>query len=108
VVLDDGEQWLVEVKNVEAASRSGSASRCRRLTSRSLQAYADMVATPLKLAIFWSLWNIWTIVSPERFRRPDGGLRVTMRDAVMASEEVRPSRRGDHHDAAAASSGARR
>jgi hypothetical protein len=45
-----------------------------------------MVGTPLKLAIFWSLWNIWTVISPDRFRRPNGGLHVTMMEAVVASE----------------------
>ena len=50
----------------------------------SLQSYANMVGAPLKLAIFWSLWNIWTVVSPDRFRRPRGGLRIIMQEAVVA------------------------
>ncbi|MEK8122674.1 hypothetical protein WOB59_06225 [Methylocystis sp. IM4] len=55
----------------------------------SLQAYADMVGTPLKLAIFWSRWNIWTVISPDRFRTRNGGLRVTMKDALLANESER-------------------
>ncbi|PZU66721.1 hypothetical protein [Sphingobium sp.] len=86
VVLDDAEQWLVEVKNVRSSKPFKQCSTMSAAYLRSLQTYADMVCAPLKLAIFWSLWNIWTIVSPERFRRPDGGLRVTMQDAVMANE----------------------
>lgn len=86
VVLDDGEQWLVEVKNVRRSKPFKQRTSMSAAYLNSLQSYADMVGTPLKLAIFWSLWNIWTVISPERFRRPDGGLRVTMQDAVMANE----------------------
>ena len=53
------------------------------------KAYADMVGTPLKLAIFWSLWNIWTVISPDRFRTGKGGLRVAMKDAFLANESGR-------------------
>ena len=52
----------------------------------SLQAYADTVGTPLRLALYWSRWNLWTVIAPDRFRRPEGGLRVTMMEAVMANE----------------------
>lgn len=85
-VLGDGEQWLIEVKNVRCRKPLRQRTSMSAAYLGSLQAYADMVGTPLKLAIFWSLWNIWTIVSPDRFRRPDGGLRISMQDAVMANE----------------------
>lgn len=86
VVLDDGEQWLVEVKNVRCKEPFKQETRMSAAYLASLQTYADTVGAPLKLAIFWSLWNIWTIISPDRFRHSNGGLRVTMRDAVMANE----------------------
>lgn len=85
-VLDDGEQWLIEVKNMRGEEPLEQTLTMSTAYLGSLQSYADMVGTPLKLAIFWSLWNIWTIVSPERFRREDGGLRVAMQDAVKANE----------------------
>ena len=86
IVLDDREQWLVEVKNVRSKEPFKQETRMSAAYLASLQTYADMVGTPLKLAIFWSLWNIWTVISPDRFRRPNGGLRVTMKDAVLANE----------------------
>ena len=86
VVLDDGAQWLVEVKNVRSDKPLRQRTSMSAAYLNSLQCYADMVGTPLRLAIFWSLWNIWTIIPPERFRRSDGGLRVTMQEAVMANE----------------------
>lgn len=86
VVLDDGEQWLVEVKNVRCEDPFKQETRMSAAYLASLQTYADMVGTPLKLAIFWSLWNIWTVISPDRFRRPGGSLRITMGDALRANE----------------------
>ncbi|UPT97741.1 hypothetical protein J4G48_0006500 [Bradyrhizobium barranii subsp. apii] len=89
VVLDEGEQWLVEVKNVRIRDPFKQETRMSAAYLASLQAYADMVGTPVKLAIFWSLWNIWTVISPDRFRTQNGGLRVTMKDAVLANESER-------------------
>lgn len=89
VVLDDGEQWLVEVKNVRSKEPFKQETRMSAAYLASLQAYADMVGTPLKLAIFWSLWNIWTVISPDRFRTQKGGLGVAMKDAVLANESGR-------------------
>lgn len=86
IVLDDGEQWLVEVKNVRCKEPFKQETRMSAAYLASLQTYADMVGTPLKLAIFWSLWNIWTVISPDRFRTARGGLRVAMKDAVLANE----------------------
>jgi hypothetical protein len=86
VVLQDGEQWLIEVKNVRCKEPFKQETRMSAAYLASLQSYADTVGAPLKLAIFWSLWNIWTVVSPDRFRRPRGELRTTMQEAVVANE----------------------
>lgn len=86
LVLADGEQWLVEVKNVRSKQPLKQKTRMSAAYLASLQTYADTVGTPLRLAIFWSLWNIWTVISPDRFRVPNGGLRVTMEDAIVANE----------------------
>lgn len=89
VVLDDGVQWLVEVKNVRSKEPFKQETRMSAAYLASLKTYAEMVGTPLKLAIFWSLWNIWTVISPDRFLTANGGLRVTMKDAVLANESER-------------------
>jgi hypothetical protein len=86
VVLDDGDQWLVEVKNVRCENPQKQRTTMSAAYLASLQAYADAVGAPLRLALYWSRWNLWTVIVPDRFRRPDGGLRVTMMEAVMANE----------------------
>ena len=89
VVLDDGEQWLIEVKNVHREDPVKQKTRMSAAYLTTLQSYADVVGTPLKLAIFWSRWSIWTVISPDRFRGPTGELRVTMRQAMLANESNR-------------------
>ena len=86
VVLNDGEQWLVEVKNVRSKEPFKQELRMSRAYLSSLQSYADAVGTPLKLAIYWSLWKLWSVISPERFQSSNGSLRVSMQEAVLASE----------------------
>lgn len=86
VVLDDGEQWLIEVKNVRCENPSKQRTTMSAAYLTSLQAYADAVGVPLRLAIYWSRWNLWTVIAPKPFLRSDGGLRVTMTEAIMANE----------------------
>ena len=89
IVLDDGDQWLVEVKNVRREDPQNQRTTMSAPYLASLQAYADAVGVPLRLALYWSRWNLWTVITPDRFLRPDGGLRVTMMEAVMANEFAR-------------------
>lgn len=86
IVLNDGDQWLVEVKNVRCKDPSRQQTTMTAAYLASLEAYAKLVGSPLKIAIFWSLWNIWTVISPDRFRRADGGLRIKMQEALVANE----------------------
>ncbi|WP_288192714.1 hypothetical protein [uncultured Phyllobacterium sp.] len=86
VVLDDGEQWLVEVKNVHSTDPAKQELRMSRKYLGSVQSYANAVGTPLKLAIYWSAWRLWSVISPERFHTRSGGLRVSMQEAMLANE----------------------
>lgn len=85
-VLDDGGQWLIEVKNVRCNDPFKQRTTMSAAYLRSLQSYADAMGAPLRLAIYWSLWNIWTVIAPEPFLRQNGSLRVRMQDAVIANE----------------------
>jgi hypothetical protein len=89
VVLDDGDQWLIEVKNVRCENPNKQRTSMSAAYLASLQAYADAVGATLRLALYWSRWHLWTVIAPDRFRRPDGGLRVTMMEAVMVNEFAR-------------------
>lgn len=89
IVLNDGEQWLVEVKNVRSQEPFKQELRMSQRYLSSLQSYADAVGTPLKVAVYWSLWRLWSVISPERFRNRSGALRVSMQEAMLANEFVR-------------------
>lgn len=85
-VLDDGDQWLIEVKNVRCKDPLKQRTTMSAAYLSSLQAYAHATRVPLRLAIYWSLWNIWTLVAPEPFVQQNGSLSVRMQDALVADE----------------------
>jgi hypothetical protein len=87
IVLKDGSNWLIEVKNVFEADPF---RQRRKLMSRryreELEAYAAATGGELKLAVFWAKWSLWTVVSPARLA-PDGGdLTLNMMTAVKVNE----------------------
>jgi hypothetical protein len=61
IVLDDGDQWLVEVKNVRCEDPQNQRTTMSAPYLASLQAYADAVGAPLRLALYWSRWSLWTV-----------------------------------------------
>ena len=90
VVLTDGTQWLIEVKNVYEKDPSKIIRRLMDKTYREeLENYASATAAELKLAVFWAKWGIWTLVSPEPFVNEDGNLDLTMVQGMQANELVR-------------------
>lgn len=89
IVLNDGAQWLIEVKNVRCKTPLKQRTKLSAAYMQSLEAYAETVGTPLYLAFYWSLWKMWTLVSADRFRTASGGLHISMEEAVMANELCR-------------------
>ncbi len=88
LVLEDGSQLLVEVKNHHAADPV----RPYELRSADLDGlvkYADLVGTELRIAVYWALWNLWTLVPPSVFAARDNKRILDMRAAGMANEMVR-------------------
>ena len=89
VVLLDGSQWLIEVKNVYE-SEPFKQERClmKRDYREKLERYASVTGGQLKLAVFWAKWRIWTLVSPQNFINEDGSLTLDMLTATCANELV--------------------
>lgn len=86
-VLNDGAQWLIEVKNVYEADAFGqSRTLLNRDYHAKLAAYAAATGGELKLAVFWARWSIWTLVSPDKLLDHAGGLTLDMMTAVKANE----------------------
>lgn len=87
VVLNDGAQWLIEVKNVyEANPARQSRTLLRRDYLAKLSAYAEATGGQLKLAVFWARWSVWTLVTPEKLLDGAGMLTLDMMTAVKVNE----------------------
>ncbi len=86
IVLEDGEQWLVEVKNVRGDDPARQVARLSAAYLASLNAYCDLVRVPLRIAHYWSRWKIWTLVDPRQFLTASGGARIDMMAAFAANE----------------------
>jgi len=89
VVLEDGEQWLIEVKNVRRPNPNEQHTTLTAPYLKSLRAYCEAVGAPLRIALFWSTWNLWALIDPDRFARRDGGVRITMEESIRGSELAR-------------------
>ncbi len=89
LVLRDSEQWLVEVKNVYQREPLRQRTRLTASYMRSLRNYCELVGCPLRLAIHWARWGIWTVVSPDQFASPDGSVSFTMNQAIPVCELAR-------------------
>ena len=77
IVLDDKEQWLVEVKNIYIPDPFQQSRRImKKAYLEKLEKYSQATGGKLKLAVYWAKWHIWTLVSPDRFA--DGAILRTL------------------------------
>lgn len=87
VVLSDGTQWLIEVKNVYI---DNPLQQKRQLMNpdyrKKLEAYASATGAQLKLAVYWAKWAIWTLISPEKLIDGNGNLNLDMETAISKNE----------------------
>jgi hypothetical protein len=84
VVRSDGQQVLIEVKNVDPRTYKEALVNERDLEQK--QQYADLMATRLLLAHYWSAANHWSVVDPRVLERRDGKLVLRFETAMMANE----------------------
>lgn len=90
IVLNDGEQWLVEVKNVHIGDPQNQRRRImHKAYHRAMAAYAEATGARLMLAVYWARWSIWTLVPPERFVDAKGDVVLDMMQAIPANELAR-------------------
>jgi hypothetical protein len=84
VVRSDGQQVLIEVKNVDPRTYKEALINERDLKQK--QQYADLMATRLLLAHYWSAANHWSVVDPQVLERRKGKLVLRFETAMMANE----------------------
>ena len=82
LVTDDGQQFLVEVKNCHRKKPDSHVVFKAQYLSE-LQAYAALVRSELRLAIYWSAFKTWTLLSPPDLRLDGTGWMTTFGEAMM-------------------------
>jgi hypothetical protein len=86
VILRDGAQWLIEVKNVYDADPGRQRFRIRPQDFDQLKRYAVAMNCPLKFALYWARWRIWTLIDADDLTPIEGKLAIDMFKAVPLNE----------------------
>ncbi len=87
VVLLDGTQWLIEVKNAYADDSFQPVRRFMNKRYREkLENYAAATGGRLKLAVYWASWGMWTLVSPEQFIDEQGDVSFDLGSGFIENE----------------------
>jgi len=85
LILNDGRPLLVEVKNFHSAS-----IRKRFVLQKEyfehLERYAALHAVPLKIAVYFSKLNRWSLLSPRAFDVTHKGLEISFVNAIAKNE----------------------
>lgn len=88
VVTLEGETFLVEVKNHYQKANATAPLLMKREYMDKLTAYAALHGVPLRFAVYWARWNIWTLVRPTAFAPAGKGLKLTMEQALTTNEMI--------------------
>ena len=87
LLLRSGYQYLVEVKNFRPKDPF-KPYRIKKAYLSSLRSYAEALGVPLKIAIYWSAWNMWSLVDVNHFNERPSDFEISMPDAMKRSEMV--------------------
>lgn len=85
IVTHSDDLFVVEVKNFHMKSLS-ERYHIKTRYLRKLKAYADINRADLKIAIYFSRVNQWTLLSPESFLEENGKLWIDLPHAMARSE----------------------
>ena len=88
LVLADGSQMMVEVKNYRQRSAYNEYSVKTEYLDRVLR-YAHIVNTDLYFAIYWSKWGMWTLVSADDFQRSGNCATLSFETAMKRNSMIR-------------------
>jgi hypothetical protein len=86
LVLRDGRQWLVEVKNVYSADPFSQRLVLRKTDVDKLSAYAEATDCPLKFAVYWARWRTWALVHAADLVPSGAKVTIEMLEALRLSQ----------------------
>ena len=86
IIADEGTDLLVEAKNV-SPSKPFRDFTIRKKELDALHRYCDLVGkSKLMIAIYWSAWNLWTLVDPIWLSSAGTNMTLSLRDAILKNE----------------------
>ena len=85
IVTEKGESFLIETKN-HFSKDPMRRYRIRVTDVDALNRYADLVAVPLRIAIYWAPWNQWTLNDPKRFANNGNYAEIEFLQAMKQNE----------------------
>ena len=83
----DGESFFIEVKNFHSKDPFKS-FYAKTKYIESLLKYTTKFNTPLKIAIYWSRWNIWTLIDIEYFDKEKSQYKISLPEAMKRNEMI--------------------
>ncbi len=86
IILNDGSQWLIEVKNLYQKKPFEQHFQIREQDIFKMNRYAEEMRCELKIAIFWSRWGVWTLVAPSELTHVGNKFQVEFGRAVQINE----------------------
>jgi hypothetical protein len=85
VVTKEGDQFLVEVKNCHKSDPFSKYS-IKSTYLEGLKSYARLLNIDLKLAIYWSRWNKWVLISPSDLECDDSACVTSFIDSYKQNK----------------------
>lgn len=85
IVLPDSTTFLVEVKHFHQGGTPTKPFPISRNYLTALHAYGELVGCPVKLAVYWEQWNLWTLV-PLSACEHRGRTALSMERAFKAND----------------------
>ena len=85
LLLDDGQEFFVEVKNYYPSDPMASYIFKPRYLN-GLRQYAKLFNCDLKIAIYWAKWNVWTLVPEAKIKSDGVSFPISMNEAMRANE----------------------
>ena len=84
-IAKPSEQFLVEVKNHHPKNPLAK-FRLKRAYWEKLKRYGDLCGCEVKLAVYWSEWNIWTLNSPEKMTHLEDNIVFDLGEGMKKNE----------------------
>ena len=86
IITSSGEEFLVEVKNFFQEKDPRLPYIVKNNYREKLLRYGGLASQPSKIAIYWSLWNIWTLTDLRRLQESEEDFLLDMFHAIKWNE----------------------